>query len=49
MLEVAQGQVEMMVAFHRKLREGAIRPSAYAALVGQVRAHIDAGAFRRLA
>lgn len=39
----------MIAAFHRKLREGAIRPAAYAALVGQVRAHIDAGAFRWLA
>src|SRR5215475_4718046 len=38
----------MMAAFHRKLREGAIRPAAYAALVGQVRAHIDAGAFQWL-
>ena len=45
----AHGQAEMMAAFHRKLREGAIRPAAYAALVGQVRAHIDAGAFRWLA
>jgi predicted nucleic acid-binding protein len=45
----AHGQAEMMAAFHRKLREGAIRPTAYAALVGQVRAHIDAGAFRWLA
>ena len=44
----AHGQAEMMAAFHRKLREGAIRPAAYAALVGQVRAHIDAGAFRWL-
>jgi len=44
----AYGQAEMMAAFHRKLREGAIRPAAYAALVGQVRAHIDAGAFRWL-
>jgi len=45
----AHGQAEMMAAFHRKLREGAIRSAAYAALVGQVRAHIDAGAFRWLA
>jgi predicted nucleic acid-binding protein len=43
------GQTEMMAAFHRKLREGAIRPTAYAALMGQVRAHIEAGAFRWLA
>lgn len=45
----AHGQAEMIAAFHRKLREGAIRPAAYAALVGQVRAHIEAGAFRWLA
>ena len=45
----AHGQAELMAAFHRKLREGAIRPTTYAALVGQVRAHIDAGAFRWLA
>jgi predicted nucleic acid-binding protein len=45
----AHGQAEMMAAFHRKLREGAIRPTAYAALLGQVRAHIDAGAFHWLA
>ena len=43
------GQAEMMAAFHRKLREGAIRPVAYAALLGQVRAHSEAGAFRWLA
>jgi predicted nucleic acid-binding protein len=43
------GQAEMMAAFHRKMREGAIRPAAYAALFGQVRAHIEAGAFRWLA
>lgn len=45
----AHGQAEMMAAFHRKLREGAIRTAAYAALMGQVRAHIDAGAFQWLA
>ncbi|HWH57072.1 MAG TPA: type II toxin-antitoxin system VapC family toxin [Terriglobales bacterium] len=44
----AHGQAEMMAAFHRKLREGAIRPAAYAALVGQVEAHIEAGAFQWL-
>ena len=44
----AHGQAEMIAAFHRKLREGAIRPSAYAALLGQVQAHIEAGAFRWL-
>jgi len=43
------GQAEMMAAFHRKLREGAIRASAYAALLGQVRAHIEVGAFQWLA
>jgi predicted nucleic acid-binding protein len=45
----SHGQAEMMAAFHRKLREGAVRPAAYAALIGQVRAHIDAGAFHWLA
>ena len=45
----AHGQAEMMAAFHRKLRERAIKPAAYAALVGQVVTHIDAGAFRWLA
>ena len=44
----AHGQAEMMAAFHRKLREGVIRPAAYAALVGQVEAHIEAGAFQWL-
>ncbi len=39
------GQAEMIAAFHRKLREGAIRAVSYAALIGQVQAHIDAGAF----
>ena len=44
----AHGQAEMMAAFHRKLREGAIRPAAFAALVGQVETHIQAGAFQWL-
>lgn len=44
----AHGQAEMMAAFHRKLREGAIRPAAYAALLGQIEAHIEAGAFQWL-
>ncbi|HXW55554.1 MAG TPA: type II toxin-antitoxin system VapC family toxin [Candidatus Cybelea sp.] len=45
----AHGQAEMIAAFHRKLREGAIGPAAYAALLRQVRAHHEAGAFRWLA
>jgi len=45
----ALGQVEMMAAFHRKLREGAIKPVAYAALVEQVEVHIKAEAFQWLA
>ena len=45
----AQGQAEMIAAFHRKLREGAIRPVAYGALLRQMRAHDDLGAFRWLA
>jgi predicted nucleic acid-binding protein len=39
----------MIAAFHRKLREGAIRPAAYTALLGQVRTHDEAGAFQWLA
>jgi predicted nucleic acid-binding protein len=42
----AHGQAETIAAFHLKLREGAIRAAAYAALVGQMEAHIQAGAFR---
>ena len=45
----SHGQAEMIAAFHRKLREGAIRPAAYAALLGQVRVHNEAGAFEWLA
>ena len=43
------GQAEMVAAFHRKLREGVIRPAAYSALLAQLRAHIEAGAFQWLA
>ena len=45
----ALGQAEMMAAFHRKLREGAIKPAAYAALVEQLQAHIKARAIQWLA
>ena len=45
----AHGQAEMIAAFHRKLREGAIRPAAYRALLRQMRAHDELGAFRWLA
>jgi predicted nucleic acid-binding protein len=44
----AHGNAEMIAAFHRKLREGVISQSAYAALLGQVRAHDKAGAFQWL-
>ena len=44
----ALGQTEMMAAFHRKLREGVIKPAAYAALAKQVEVHIKAGAFHWL-
>jgi len=46
---VAHGQAEMIAAFHRKLREGTLREAAYTALLGQVRAHDEAGAFHWLA
>ena len=45
----AHGHVELIAAFHRKLRDGAIRPAAYAALLGQVHAHDEARAFQWLA
>jgi predicted nucleic acid-binding protein len=44
----AHGKAEMIAAFHRKLREGAISQATYAALLGQVRAHDKAGAFQWL-
>ena len=42
------GQTEMLAAFHRKLREGAIRPVHYSALLGQFAADDRAGAFQWL-
>lgn len=42
----AHGQAEMIAAFHRKLREGAIRAVSYAAVLGQLDTHIQAGAFQ---
>lgn len=42
----AHGQAEMIAAFHRKLREGAITSAAYVALLDQLEAHNQAGAFR---
>jgi predicted nucleic acid-binding protein len=44
----ALGQAETMAALHRKLREGVIQRAAYAAVVGQVKMHIKAGAFQWL-
>jgi predicted nucleic acid-binding protein len=42
------GQAEMLAAFHRKLRESAIRPAHYAALMNQFSADDRAGAFQWL-
>jgi predicted nucleic acid-binding protein len=44
----AHGKAEMIAAFHRKLRDGAISQASYAALLGQVRVHDKAGAFQWL-
>jgi len=44
----AHGKAEMIAAFHRKLRDGAITQASYAALLGQVRVHDKAGAFQWL-
>ena len=44
----AQGQAEMIAAFHRKLREGAIGSATYSALLGQIQAHNKGGAFQLL-
>lgn len=42
------GQSEMIAAFHRKLREKAITPSAYRALLAQYAADEESGAFQWL-
>lgn len=44
----AHGQAEMIAAFHRKLREGAIKPIQYAALLGQLVADDEQGAIQWL-
>ena len=44
----AHGQAEMIAAFHRKLREGAIKPASYAALLGQLAADDEQGAIQWL-
>jgi predicted nucleic acid-binding protein len=42
------GQVEILAAFHRKLREGAITPKSYQTLLAQFEADRAAGAFQWL-
>lgn len=42
------GQAELVAAFHRKLREGAIPPRVYQVLLAQFAADEDAGAFQWL-
>ena len=44
----AHGQAEMIAAFHRKLREGAIRPVQYGALLEQLAVDNAEGAIRWL-
>ncbi len=44
----AHGQAEMIAAFHRKMREGAIPAAAYTAVLGQIRMHDEEGAFQWL-
>lgn len=44
----AHGQAEMLAAFHRKLREGAVTPKSYQALLDQFEADREAGAFHWL-
>ena len=42
------GQAEILAAFHRKLREGAVTPKSYQALLDQFEADRKAGAFHWL-
>lgn len=42
------GQAEILAAFHRKLREGAITPKSYQALLDQFEADRETGAFHWL-
>ena len=44
----AHGQAETLAAFHRKLREEAITPKSYQALLDQFEADREAGAFHWL-
>lgn len=44
----AHGQAEALAAFHRKLREGAVTPKSYQALLDQFEADREAGAFHWL-
>lgn len=42
------GHAEMIAAFHRKMREGAIKPVQYGALLGQLAADDELGAIQWL-
>jgi predicted nucleic acid-binding protein len=44
----AHGQAEMLAAFHRKLREGAVTPKSYQTLLSQFETDREAGAFHWL-
>lgn len=44
----AHGQAEMLAAFHRKLRQGAVTPKSYQTLLSQFEADREAGAFHWL-
>jgi len=44
----AHGQAEMLAAFHRKLREGAVTPKPYQTLLSQFETDREAGAFHWL-
>lgn len=44
----AHGQAEILAAFHRKLREGAVTPKSYQTLLSQFETDREAGAFHWL-